>query len=139
MIILQIKPLSVNKCFAKARNSSRLFPTSDYKQYVKDLHMLLPATFLIPDCEKFEIKYVYGLSNSLADYDNPTKPTQDIIAKFYGFDDRKIHKGTIYKVKVPKGKEFIGFDIFEFNGVFDSEVEEYLQKNNIISNMKLPL
>lgn len=53
----------------------------------------------------------FGLSSKNADYDNPIKPFQDILSKKFGFNDRHIYKAIIEKVDVPKGKEFIEFDI----------------------------
>jgi hypothetical protein len=47
----------------------------------------------------------------LADWDNPIKPTQDIIAKKYGFNDRRILKGTVIKNVVKKGEGYFTFSI----------------------------
>lgn len=135
MTIIPIKPLSANACWTRGRNTNRFFPTLAYKEYTKRLNELLPADLKIPKTEALAIIFVWGISNVLADYDNPTKPTQDIIAKFYGFNDKKIHQGKLTKIKVPKGKEFIAFEILGFDFNFDapefSEIKEYFKVNCI--------
>lgn len=101
---IDIKPLSVNQCWR-----GRRFKTDKYKAYEIEVayklkHLKLPKA-------PYFISYVFGFSNSLSDLDNPIKPFQDILQKYYGFDDRDIHKMTVEKVKVKKGKEFIEFEI----------------------------
>ena len=104
MIRVDIKPLSVNKCWQGKR-----FKTPEYKMYEKSCLMMLPKIKL-PE-PPYMITYVFGLSNLLSDFDNPVKPITDILQKKYGFNDRDIYEASIKKVKVEKGKEFFSFKI----------------------------
>jgi hypothetical protein len=54
------------------------------------------------------------MSNVLSDWDNPVKPFQDILQKRYGFNDKNIFKAVVTKVKVPRGYEFIDFEIIPY-------------------------
>ncbi len=101
---LQIKPLSVNKCWQGKR-----FKTPEYKNYEKELMYRLPAFKLPPP--PFHLIIEFGFSSKLSDWDNPVKPFQDILQKRYKFDDRDIFKATIEKEIVKKGNEFINFKI----------------------------
>lgn len=102
---IMIKPLSVNEAW-----KGRRFRTDAYKSYCTELSWLLPAKIEIPS-PPFEIYFKFGLSSANADGDNPIKPTQDIIAKKYGFNDKSIKRWVIEVEKVPKGSEFIEFNI----------------------------
>ena len=106
---LNIKPVSVNSVW-----QGRRFKTPVYNQYEKDLSILLPK-MKIPE-GKLEIKITYGFSNKASDIDNPTKPFLDILQKKYGFDDKRIYKMTLDKVDVPKGEEFIEFELSPLDG-----------------------
>ena len=101
---LDIKPLSVNECWQGKR-----FKTKKYKQYEKDCLLILPY-LEVPEGELI-VKYTFGFSSILSDWDNPIKPFQDILQKKYNFDDKYIVKAIVEKVKVKKGKEFIEFSI----------------------------
>ena len=101
---ISIKPLSVNECF-----QGRRFKTAKYKSYERELLLRLPLITL--PAAPYHIKFTFGLSSKLADYDNPVKPFQDILQKRYNFDDRDIYKATIEKVLTKKGNEFIEFKI----------------------------
>lgn len=59
----------------------------------------------------YSVFYEFGVSNKNSDWDNPTKPIQDILQKKYGFNDRDIHSATVKKVLVGKGKEYFKFRI----------------------------
>lgn len=104
MITIPIKPLSVNECW-----QGRRFKTDKYREYEKKVLLMLPK-MMLPD-PPYMICFVFGVSSSLCDYDNPIKPTQDIIVKKYGFDDRQIHRALIDKVLVPKGSEYFKFNL----------------------------
>ena len=104
MIKVNIKPLSVNNAWR-----GRRFKTEDYKQYEKDLAILLPK-MKVPFGE-LEVWYEFGLSSKNADGDNCIKQFQDIISSCYGFNDRQIYKWNIEKVIVKKGEEYIKFKI----------------------------
>lgn len=101
---LDIKPLSVNEAF-----QGRRFKTPKYKAFEKELTLKLKSMD-VPE-GKLLLTVTFGLSSKNADWDNPIKPFQDIVAAKYGFNDRHIYKGIVEKVDVPKGSEFIEFDI----------------------------
>lgn len=104
MITVQIKPLSVNKVWKGVR-----YKTSDYVRFEQNCMYLLPKITL-PE-PPFEIHLEFGFSNAGADWDNPTKVFVDILSKKYKFNDNMIYRGIIEKVIVPKGKEYIKFEI----------------------------
>lgn len=107
MIKLNIKPLSVNECWQGQR-----FKTKSYKQYEKDLLLILPK---IKDLNApFSITVSFGFSSPLADIDNPLKPFLDILQKKYNINDREVYKLTVSKEVVKKQNEFIKFKIETF-------------------------
>jgi len=108
-IRIDIKPLSVNDAWKGQR-----FKTDAYKRYERAMLYLLPRISL-PD-PPYKVFYEYGLSNAQADYDNPTKQTQDCLAKKYGFNDKDIFAAEIRKVIVKKGQEYIKFRIEHYDG-----------------------
>ncbi len=101
---LQIKPLSVNKCWQGKR-----FKTPEYKNYEKDVRSLL-GPLKIPNAP-YKVFYTFGFSSASSDIDNPVKPFQDILSKEYGFNDKLIFEMNVKRVKVKKGNEFINFKI----------------------------
>lgn len=104
MIRINIKPLSVNEAWKGKR-----YKTDKYRQYQNTLLWLLPK-INIP-APPYEIHFKFGFSNSLSDWDNPVKPTQDILSKKYGFNDKLIRKAVVETEIVQKGKEYIEFDL----------------------------
>jgi len=108
MVEINIKPLSVNQAWQGKR-----FKTPSYKKYTRDLTLLLPRKIDIPE-GKLHIYFKFYLSSKCADYDNPIKPTQDIICAKYDINDNRFYKATIEKIDVPKGEEKIEFEI---NGI----------------------
>jgi Holliday junction resolvase RusA-like endonuclease len=104
MIKLHIKPLTVNQAWQGKR-----FKTPKYTQYERDLLLLLPK-ISVPNAP-FSIEITFGFSNKLSDVDNPLKPLLDVLQKKYGINDRDVYKLTVEKTIVPKGKEFIQFQI----------------------------
>lgn len=104
---INIKPLSVNQCWQGKR-----FKTPKYKQYEFELLLLLKSNLNIPK-GRLRLLITFGLSSKLNDIDNGLKPFIDILQKKYGFNDRDIYKLEVEKVIVPKGKEFIEFQIKE--------------------------
>lgn len=107
MVRVDIKPLSVNGCWA-----GRRFKTPEYKQYERDMFLLLPK-ITIPE-PPYKVYYEFGFSSAASDLDNPIKPLQDILQKYYGFDDKHIFEMTAKRVKVKKGKEYLKFELKEF-------------------------
>ena len=76
---IDIKPLSVNKCW-----KGRRFKTDEYKKYEKDVRFLL-GSLKIPN-PPYKVFYTFGFSSASSDIDNPVKPFQDILSKEYGFN-----------------------------------------------------
>lgn len=104
MLFVTIKPLSVNECWAGKR-----FKTPRYKKFENDVLFMLPRIEL--PTPPFQIELHFGVSSVAADFDNPTKPFVDVLQKKYLFNDKLIHRAIIEKHIVPKGKEYIGFNI----------------------------
>ena len=98
------KPLSVNACWQGKR-----FKTPLYKDYEKEILELLPDKYEIPEGD-LQVRYEFGL-NTMADWDNPVKPLQDILQKKYDFDDRRIMKAEVIKKVVKKGDGYFNFEI----------------------------
>ena len=102
---LSIKPLSVNDCWQGKR-----FKTPLYKAFEKEMMFMIPSTK-----EKFSdmlsVSFEFGFSSTLADLDNPVKPTMDILQKKFGFNDRHVFEINLRKYIVEKGKEFISVRI----------------------------
>lgn len=107
MIRIDIKPLSVNEAWKGKR-----FKTDVYKKYERDCLFLLPKISLPPP--PYKITYVFGMSNTLSDFDNPVKLCTDILQKKYRFNDRDIYEALIKKVLTEKGKEYFEFSIEHF-------------------------
>ena len=107
VIRVDIKPLSVNRAW-----QGRRFKTPEYKAYEQEMLLRLPIADMteIPDGDLL-VCYEFGLSNILADWDNPVKPFQDILQKKYGFSDARIVEAHVKKVKVPKGAEYASFEL----------------------------
>ena len=105
---IKFKPLSSNDAWQGQR-----FSTPQKKAFEEAMMYLIPplADKTILEAEKLQVWYVFGLSSKLADYDNFIKTFQDCLAKKYGFNDKKIYRGIIDKHDVPKGQEFIAFEI----------------------------
>ena len=106
MMTIQIhrKPLSVNACWQGKR-----FKTPLYKDYEKEILELLPEKYEIPEGD-LQVRYEFGL-NTMADWDNPVKPLQDILQKKYDFDDRRIMKAEVIKKVVKRGDGYFNFEI----------------------------
>jgi Holliday junction resolvase RusA-like endonuclease len=104
-VYLKIKPLSVNEAWQGKR-----FKTKFYKSYEQELLLRLPNSYKIPEEGPLEAFYEFGI-NTVADWDNPIKPLQDILQKKYNFDDRRIHKATVVKKVVKKGDGYFKFEI----------------------------
>ena len=104
---IPIKPMSVNAAW----RSSKRYKTKEYNQYIKDVSSLL-RPLVIPDGE-LELHIQIGVSNKGFDLDNAIKPFVDILQKKYGFNDNRIFSIGAYKNIVPKGQEYISFNLFE--------------------------
>jgi Holliday junction resolvase RusA-like endonuclease len=103
---INIKPLSVNQVWQGKR-----FKTKAYKDYEKEV--LLTLKPMNVNGGKLRLHLRFGLSSKNADIDNPVKPFVDCLQKRYGFNDRQIYSLIVDKIDVPKGQEFIEFEITE--------------------------
>ena len=109
MIRVNIKPLSVNEAW-----QGRRFKTDAYKQYEQDLMFILPNTKIhLEPKKKYQIYFKWGFSSKASDFDNPIKPTMDLLSKRYGFNDKLLRRAVIETEIVPKGNEFFEFNISE--------------------------
>ncbi len=106
---INIKPLSVNDAWKGKR-----YRTDKYLKYCRDLSLILPnVKILLDENKKYQIYLKWGFSSASSDWDNPIKPTQDVIAKKYGFNDKLIKKGIVEVEQVKKGSEYFEFEITE--------------------------
>jgi len=105
---LNIKPLSVNEAWQGKR-----YKTPQYKRYERDVILLL-RPMEIPE-GPLELHITWGFSNAASDLDNPAKLFIDCLQKKYGFDDKRITKLVLEKVKVKKGEEFIEWEVSDGN------------------------
>lgn len=110
MIKLDIKPMSLNNAYVTNFKTGRRFPSKAYGQYKKDLAMIIPKWLECPK-GKLWIQYEFGVSSTMNDVDNLTKGIQDALAETYGFNDRDVYRVELEKVLVPKGSEYIKFNI----------------------------
>lgn len=105
---IKIKPLSVNQCW-----QGRRYKTPTYKQYERDVLLLLDNNLNIDKNADIILYIEVGLSSKLADIDNIAKPLIDILQKKYGFNDKNIMELHIRKQLVKKGDEFVKIN-FEY-------------------------
>lgn len=107
MYKIGIKPLTVNQAHRTFRG--RILKSKPYKQYEKDLLILLPKIKVGSD--KLSLTLEVGFSNKAMDIDNILKPFIDILQKAYEFNDKMIYKLSVEKKDVKKGEEYIKFKI----------------------------
>lgn len=104
---MNIKPLSVNKCWQGKR-----FKTKEYQTYERELLYSLPK-IKVSNQKELSIDIIVGVSYNGSDIDNFLKPMIDIMQKRYGFNDKNIVWLSISKKTVKKGNEYIEFKIEE--------------------------
>lgn len=104
MARVDIRLMSVNEAW-----QGRRFKTKGYKAFEESCLFMLPRMKL-PE-PPFEVRYVFGFSNKLADIGNPEKLITDILCKKYHFDDREIYRMVLEKQITKKGAEFFEFQI----------------------------
>lgn len=105
--MLKIKPLSVNEAW-----QGRRFSTKKKKLYEEAVCLLLPST--INKFDRYTIYIEFGFSRKRSDLDNPVKPFLDCLTKKYNINDSLIYEIVLRKSIVPKGKEYVYFDLREF-------------------------
>jgi hypothetical protein len=103
MHVVKIKPVSVNDAY-----TGRRFATRELKGFKELLMWMLPKIDM-PE-GRLEVWYEFGVSKN-SDGDNCQKAFQDALSAQYGFNDRMIYAWHGRKVDVPKGKEYVGFEI----------------------------
>jgi Holliday junction resolvase RusA-like endonuclease len=101
---INIKPLSVNKCW-----QGRRFKTKDYLNYETIMLNLLPNLYIIDP--PYRVNIIVGFSNKASDIDNILKPFLDILQKKYNINDKHIEILHIEKQLVTKNNDFISFEI----------------------------
>lgn len=109
MKVIDIKPLSTNALY-----NGRRWKTEDYRQYEAIIRLKLRNTKLVLN-EKCQI-FLYlemGVSSKGADLTNTVKGFEDIISKIFKFNDNRVYQSYLKKVIVPKGAEYIKFDILD--------------------------
>ena len=99
-IEIKIKPLSINSAWR-----GRRYKTPEYKQYERDVCLLLPKKITITN----KLFLEFGFSSRASDIDNPIKNLLDILQKKYKFNDNKIYSLHIEKEIVKIGDEYIKF------------------------------
>lgn len=108
LVRIDVKPLSINEAF-----QGRRFKTDKYHWYETEVLLLLPHFDIPPTL--LRLVYEFGFSNERADADNPCKLFTDILQKKYGFNDSRVYEIVIRKSIVPKGSEYVKFNILPFN------------------------
>ena len=103
---LDVKPLSLNNAYR-----GRRFKTKELEKFHADVAKLLPKSKWDISNGKLRAQYIFGVSSKATDGDNLIKVFQDALAECYGFNDKRIYEWDVTKVDVPKGKEFIEFEI----------------------------
>jgi len=104
-ITINIKPLSIN-CAYKGKR----FKTPEYEKWSKDVTMLLPKSFKMPE-PPYEMEIIFGFSNKASDVDNGNKTFIDLLQTKYKFNDKEIYKLVSIKKIVKKGQEYITFKV----------------------------
>ena len=97
-IEVNLLPLSTNNAYIRRPRKS-----AEYRQYEEYLPLLLPKELILPPAP-YRIRFIFYI-NKGGDYDNPIKQTQDIIAKYYNFNDKDIYEALITKVPTSKKED----------------------------------
>ena len=106
MNFLDMKPLSLNSAYR-----GRRFETPELKAYKQEIALRLPKALPLPKGKKMRAWYRFGVSSKNCDGDNLIKCFQDALADCYGFNDKMIYAWDVEKVDVPKGQEYIAFEL----------------------------
>jgi Holliday junction resolvase RusA-like endonuclease len=88
----------------------RKIKSAEYNKYEQAVLKALPKDFKIPD-PPLILFIDIGVSSTLADLDNTLKPFIDCLQLKYGFNDKHIYHIIANKMTVPKGDEFIEFNL----------------------------
>lgn len=118
---LCLKAMSVNKAYLGKKVKSKF-----YRNYEELVMEMLPEELEIPDSPMLFCA-TFGLSSSLADWDNPVKPFVDILQSAYSFNDKEIFTGIIRKAKVKEGEEYIDFKLTYLSAEKLSKIIEIME------------
>ena len=99
------KPMSVNHAW----RGGKRYLTDDYRVY-KEVALILLKPLSIP-VGPLKIRLEFGVSNTNCDIDNFVKPFLDILQAKYQFNDNRFMEAHLLKTLVPKGQEYIEFEI----------------------------
>lgn len=102
---IKIKPMTVNQAW-----QGRKYKTPKYKAWCESISWMLPQTMEVPK-GRMMLCVTFGVSSKLSDMDNLLKPFIDALQDKYGFNDRQIYAGIVQKEDVPKGQEFISYEL----------------------------
>lgn len=108
MVRLAIKPLSLNNAYR-----GRRFATKELTAYKNAITLMLPKMDV--PAGKLAIRYEFGVSSKASDVDNLVKCVTDAIAESYEFNDRCVYEYHVAKRDVPKGHEYIDFEISPYS------------------------
>lgn len=104
MVKVNIKPLSTNSLY-----KGRRFKTDAHDVYKRQLAYLLPNNIVI-GLPPYKLTLEFGTCK-MQDLDNNIKGFLDSLVNKYNFDDRNVYEIHSKKVVVPKGAEYIKFNI----------------------------
>ena len=104
---LAIKPISINEAY-----KGRRYSTPKLKKYKEQIGLMLKAGRLNQSA-RIGLKIYFGYSSSGSDIDNGVKPFLDCLQDKYSFNDNRIYELKVYKSVVPKGAEYITFELYE--------------------------
>ena len=114
MIKLDLNPISTNRMYSGRRWLSQ--PALQFREDCKV--MLIAQRQHIPDTSgDLMIRFKFGISRD-KDVSNCIKLVEDVICEVYGIDDSQFLGLMAEKVRVPKGHEFIEFDICDYHEGF---------------------
>ena len=108
---LELRPVSTNRLYV-----GRRFLSKEAKQFKEQCHrqlLLLSEPIHVPD-GRLELHFVFGLHRDM-DVTNCVKLVEDVLADFYGFNDKRVQGCSLRKVKVARGEEFISFSLRAFD------------------------
>ena len=106
--IVKIPPLSVNAAYC-----GRRYKSEEYKRFERDVLLLTPRVLEIPE-GNLAVSFTFGVSNRGADIDNCLKTILDILQSKFAFNDNRVYHLDVTKKIVPKGAEYIRFQICRF-------------------------
>ena len=105
------KPCSSNAAYFRKRGGG-VVKTKAYTDYEKALTTAFDSDSIESTEVMYTLYYKFGFARRTSDVDNPIKPTTDILANIFGFNDRQIYKVTAEKYV--GGGEWVEITITEY-------------------------